>query len=192
MIPGMPGGRQFAVWLSSGLLASSAALFAAYSGVSDGPPPRPAPAPPPPLRAGGAWRRAPPRRDCRQPLGSRRRRATGASAAATAARFPDAVEVRQPGQRGPVGRSRRLRRGALRERQRTEARCQRDRDESDARSAGALHRDFASTGRRITRHGSRSPTQSRTADEAENAAAFSPLGRRGAHRSREREESLLL
>ena len=55
MMPGMPGGRQFAAWLSSGGLANDAALLAAYSGVSDGPPPRPAAAPPPPpLRAAPA------------------------------------------------------------------------------------------------------------------------------------------
>src|SRR6266498_2583902 len=41
MMPGMPGGRQFAVWLSSGAAASNAFFFSAYSGVRDGPDGRP-------------------------------------------------------------------------------------------------------------------------------------------------------
>src|SRR5215475_7010156 len=55
MMPGMPGGRQLAAWLSSGALASRACRFAAYAAVSCGPaggppalPPRPPPAPRPP------------------------------------------------------------------------------------------------------------------------------------------------
>ena len=50
-MPGMPGGKQFAVSLSSAPLARAASLFAAYSGVRDGPagaPPLPRPPPPPP------------------------------------------------------------------------------------------------------------------------------------------------
>src|SRR5262245_56570039 len=60
MIPGMPGGRQFAVVLSSGCGAfAAAALIASYSGVNDGPaaadprPPRAAPAAPLPSPGGG-------------------------------------------------------------------------------------------------------------------------------------------
>src|SRR5215472_19336998 len=55
MIPGMPGGRQFAAWLSSGAFARRARRFSAYAGVSCGPAggpparfPRPPPAPRPP------------------------------------------------------------------------------------------------------------------------------------------------
>src|SRR5436190_10872130 len=56
MMPGIPGGRQFAVSLSSGALY--AARFASYSGVSCTPPPRPPPprpAAPPRGAAPPAW-----------------------------------------------------------------------------------------------------------------------------------------
>src|SRR6266516_6171559 len=68
MIPGIPGGRQLAVSLSSRPLARSASLLAAYSGVSDGPEfgasPRDAPAAPPngtsqtPVKSGSLARAA--------------------------------------------------------------------------------------------------------------------------------------
>src|SRR5947207_13992774 len=45
MIPGIPGGKQLAVSLSSGALASNAFFLAAYSGVSDGPAAKPRPRP---------------------------------------------------------------------------------------------------------------------------------------------------
>src|SRR5262245_38110328 len=53
MMPGMPGGRQLAVWLSSGGGApAAAALMASYFGVNDGPPRPLAPAPGAAPRAG--------------------------------------------------------------------------------------------------------------------------------------------
>src|SRR5437773_4315871 len=56
MIPGIPGGRQLAVSLSSRPAARIASLLAAYAGVSDGP----AGAPAPRLPAAGAAPRFPP------------------------------------------------------------------------------------------------------------------------------------
>src|ERR1700733_1634274 len=57
MMPGRPGGKQFAVRFSSAAGGGVAFALAAYSGVSDGPPrpapPRP-PARPPPPRAPAA------------------------------------------------------------------------------------------------------------------------------------------
>src|SRR5262245_23166308 len=56
MMPGIPGGRQFAVSLSSrGGALAAAARSASYFGVKDGPP-RP---PPPPPRGGAAVPRPP-------------------------------------------------------------------------------------------------------------------------------------
>src|SRR5579863_6473731 len=85
MMPGRPGGKQFAVRFSSAVRGGSAFALAAYSGVSDGPP-RPAPPRPParppapaaaPTAAGVA---APPR----APAGA----APGAAAPGAAARPP--------------------------------------------------------------------------------------------------------